>query len=249
MLGYIFAFISILIAIIVIPRDLSILSRNDFPTVPPVKLISKDELSLYNGDDNSKGLYLAILGHVFDVEKRRRHYGPGGGYHSFAGKDASLSFVTGDFSDSGLSDDVSSLSPSQVVALYDWLAFYQKDYIPVGRLVGQFYSASGQPTEALRQVEASLTEGLRLKALAKEEKEQFPACNSEWSGARGGRVWCSTKSGGVNRNWTGVPRKFFTPGSSSHRCVCVENSSKAENPNLKEYEDCPTHAESCPVPG
>ncbi|KAM6970521.1 neuferricin [Aplochiton taeniatus] len=249
MIGYIFAFISIFVAILVIPHDLSFLSRNGFATVPAVKLISKDELSLYDGEDNSKGLHLAILGQVFDVEKGRKHYGPGGGYHSFAGKDASLSFVTGDFSDIGLIDDVSSLAPSQVVALYDWLAFYQKDYKPVGRLVGHFYTVSGQPTEALQQVESALTEGLRLKALAKAEREQFPACNSEWSGARGGRVWCSTQSGGVNRNWTGVPRKLFTPGSSSHRCVCVENSSKAENPNLKEYEDCAKNAESCPVPG
>lgn len=48
------------------------------------------------------------------------------------GKDASLAFVTGDFTESGLTDDVSSLSPSQVMALYDWLAFYQKEYQAVG---------------------------------------------------------------------------------------------------------------------
>lgn len=48
------------------------------------------------------------------------------------GRDASLAFITGDFSDQGLTDDVSSLSPLQVVALFDWLAFYQKQYISVG---------------------------------------------------------------------------------------------------------------------
>lgn len=62
-----------------------------------------------------------------------------------------------------------------------------------GWLVGQFYSADGQPTEALKQVEASLAEGQRLKTQAQAENEHFPACNSEWSAARGGRVWCSTK--------------------------------------------------------
>ena len=51
---------------------------------------------------------------------------------AFPGKDASLAFVTGDFTESGLTDDVSSLSPLQVVALYDWLAFYQRDYQAVG---------------------------------------------------------------------------------------------------------------------
>lgn len=49
-----------------------------------------------------------------------------------SGKDSSLAFITGDFTESGLTDDVSSLSPLEVVALYDWLAFYQRDYQNVG---------------------------------------------------------------------------------------------------------------------
>lgn len=52
-----------------------------------------------------------------------------------SGKDASRAFVTGDFTEAGLTDDVSDLPPSQIVALYDWLAFYQKDYTLVGRHV------------------------------------------------------------------------------------------------------------------
>lgn len=50
----------------------------------------------------------------------------------FPGRDASLAFITGDFTESGVTDDVSSLSPLQIVALYDWLTFYQRDYQPVG---------------------------------------------------------------------------------------------------------------------
>lgn len=50
----------------------------------------------------------------------------------FSGKDASLSFITGDFTENGLTDDVSSLYPLQVLALYDWLAFYQRNYQFVG---------------------------------------------------------------------------------------------------------------------
>lgn len=30
-------------------------------------------------------LYLVILGHVFDVTKGSKHYGPGSGYHGFIG--------------------------------------------------------------------------------------------------------------------------------------------------------------------
>lgn len=50
----------------------------------------------------------------------------------WAGRDASRAFVSGDFSEGGLTDDVSGLSPVQALALYDWLAFYQKEYPPVG---------------------------------------------------------------------------------------------------------------------
>lgn len=213
------------------------------------RLLSLEELAVYDGREDSKGLYVAILGRVFNVEKGRKHYGPGGGYSFFAGRDASRAFVTGDFTDAGLTDDVLDLSPSQIVALYDWLTFYQKDYTPVGKLVGRFYSENGKPTDVLQQVEASLAQGLELKARAEEENKIYPACNSEWNSERGGRVWCSTKSGGVDRDWSGVPRMLFSPGSGSTRCVCVrpDDPKQSSNPNLQEYKDCSPQAESCAV--
>ncbi|XP_028839320.1 neuferricin [Denticeps clupeoides] len=213
----------------------------------PVRVLSVDELSRYVGATDSPGLYLAVLGQVFDVSAGRRHYGPGGGYHFFAGKDASRAFVTGDFTEDGLTDDVSDLAPGQIVALYDWLAFYQKDYTPVGRVVGRFYGPSGAPADALREVEVTLKEGQRLRAREQAQSRHYPECNSEWSSA-GGRVWCSTKSGNVVRSWAGVPRMLFTPGSSS-RCVCVnlEDAEHSDSPRLQEYEGCPRQAASCPL--
>nr|CAD7568633.1 unnamed protein product [Timema californicum] len=56
------------------------------------KLFSVNDLSKYNGIEGSKGLYLSILGKVYDVKKGKRHYGPGGSYHSFAGKTKKLMF-------------------------------------------------------------------------------------------------------------------------------------------------------------
>lgn len=247
MFSYVFvAFLSL--AVLLLSRELYVKIVNEPSPGPPVRLLSSQELSLYDGEDGSKGLYLAILGQVFDVHKGKKHYGPGGAYHSMAGKDASLAFFTGDFTRSGLTDDVSSLSPLQIMTLYDWLAFYQREYQTVGVVKGRFYGESGQPTEALLQAEASLAEGKRIKAQSAAEKLRFPSCNSQWSDASGGRVWCSTRSGGVERAWTGVPRKLFSPGSSSVRCVCVEDPSAAEeDPNLKKYDGCPTHADSCSV--
>uniref|UniRef100_H2M7U7 Neuferricin n=2 Tax=Oryzias latipes TaxID=8090 RepID=H2M7U7_ORYLA len=245
MLGYAFAaLVSVSLAVLI---EWSVRSAEGWVPEPPARPLSLHELSLYHGGAGSRGLYLAILGQVFDVHKGYKHYGPGGAYHFMAGKDVSLAFITGDFSENGLTDDVSSLSPLQVVALYDWLAFYHKEYKTVGTVTGRFYDESGKPTEALLQVRASLAEGQRIKAQSEAEKAHYPACNSEWSAARGGRVWCSTKSGGVIREWAGVPRKRFSPGSNGVRCVCVEDPFSAEDPSLQEYDGCPPHADSCTV--
>ncbi|XP_041657256.1 neuferricin [Cheilinus undulatus] len=247
MLSYVFvAFLSV--AVVFLPWEWLSKFLHETNQGPPVRLLSRRELSLYDGEEGSKGLYLAILGQVFDVHEGQKHYGPGGAYHCMAGKDASRAYITGDFTETGLTDDVSSLSPLQVMALYDWLAFYKREYQTVGLVIGRFYSETGQPTGALIQAETSLVEGQRMKAQSEAEKVQFPACNSEWSSAGGGRVWCSTKSGGVERSWVGVPRKLFSAGSSGVRCVCVEDPSAAEDdPNLQKYDDCPPHADSCSV--
>lgn len=50
------------------------------------------------------------------------------------GRDASLAFVTGQFDDRGLTDDISSLSVEQVKALHDWVQFYYENYVYKGSL-------------------------------------------------------------------------------------------------------------------
>ncbi|KAJ9165077.1 Cytochrome b5 [Coniochaeta hoffmannii] len=57
------------------------------------------ELSAYDGTDESKPIYLAINGTIYDVSANRRTYGPGGSYHFFAGCDASRAYVTGCFAE------------------------------------------------------------------------------------------------------------------------------------------------------
>lgn len=60
----------------------------------PNRLLRQEELLLYTGTKDSKGLCLAILGQVFDVEKGRKHYGPGGGYRFFTGISPTLCVMT-----------------------------------------------------------------------------------------------------------------------------------------------------------
>lgn len=51
------------------------------------------------------------------------------------GRDASLAFITGEFDDNNLTDDISSLSVRQVKALNDWIQFYNTNYIYKGTII------------------------------------------------------------------------------------------------------------------
>ncbi|XP_066492317.1 neuferricin [Tiliqua scincoides] len=233
-----------------------------WPTRDAERVLSAAELGRRTGEEGGAGLCLAVLGQVFDVRAGRRHYGPGGAYSGLAGKDASRAFATGDFSQTGLVDDISGLSPAEVLTIHNWLSFYSKNYVLVGKVAGRFYDENGVPTEALREAQALIEEGQRLQAQEDEKKKLFPPCNSEWKAAEGGRVWCSKESGGVSRDWSGVPRKLYEPGSQHSRCVCVrtegppsrqlqsspkDDRGDLDNPSLQEYEGCHPLADWCAI--
>lgn len=172
--------------------------------------------------------------------------------------------MTGDFSEAGLVDDVSDLSFSEMLTLQNWLSFYEKNYEFVGKVIGRFYGEDGLPTPELTQVEAMISKGLEANKQALEEKHKFPPCNVEWSSARGSRFWCSANSGGVSRDWTGVPRKLYKPGAKEPHCVCVRttgppsdqapdnpahrNRGDLDHPNLEEYTGCPPLSMACSFP-
>ncbi|XP_062072425.1 neuferricin isoform X1 [Lepus europaeus] len=229
-----------------------------------LRLFIPEELARYRGGPGDPGLYLALLGRVYDVSSGRRHYEPGAHYSGFAGRDASRAFVTGDYSEAGLVDDVSDLSFSEMLTLQNWLSFYEKNYVCVGRVIGRFYSEDGQPTPELTHVEAMITKGLEANKQEWKEKQKFPPCNTEWSAARGSRFWCSQHSGGVSRDWIGVPRKLYKPGAKEPHCVCVRttgppseqmldspthrNRGDLDHPGLQEYPGCPPLAITCSFP-
>ncbi|XP_064127670.1 neuferricin isoform X2 [Loxodonta africana] len=160
---------------------------------PGFRLFIAEELARYRGGPGDPGLYLALLGRVYDVSSGRRHYEPGAHYSGFAGRDASRAFVTGDYSEAGLVDDVSDLSFSDMLTLQNWLSFYEKNYKFVGKVIGRFYGEDGLPTPALTLVEAMIIKGLEASKQEIKEKQKFPPCNAEWSSTRGSRFWCSQK--------------------------------------------------------
>jgi len=223
-------------------------------------LFTADQLREYDGKKGAKGLYLAILGKVFDVHKGSKHYGPNGGYHFFAAKDATRAFVSGDFTDKGADDDVTGLGHQDILGIEEWIEFYEKAYLFVGYLVGSYYTAAGHPTPKLKAYQEMLLAAKRWQQSQKDENQRFPPCNVEWSQGKGSRVWCTDKSGGINRDWVGVPRKLFKPGSSQSRCACIKDSGPPsdadpqaphknrgdlDNPNLQPYDNCNPVAISC----
>lgn len=227
-------------------------------------VLTSEELAKYTGEKGSKGLYLAVLGKIYDVQKGSKHYGPNGGYHFFAGKDGTRAFVTGEFKEEGLREDVVGLSHQDMLGIEEWMGFYEKEYKFVGFLEGTYYDSKGRPTAHHNKAVKALNVAHKWQATQTAETERYPPCNSEWSQGKGGRVWCSNKSGGINRDWAGVPRKLFKPGSSQSRCACVKNfgppqdsdsaarshndKGDLENPNLQEYDNCDAEALSCNLP-
>ncbi|CAI0374827.1 unnamed protein product, partial [Linum tenue] len=140
------------------------------------RLFTVEELALYNGTDETLPILLGILGSVFDVTKGRSHYGVGGGYNHFAGRDASRAFVSGNFTGDGLTDSVRGLSTTEVKSIVEWRDFYFRTY------------THGNPTKSLKGVEAKAARGKQLAEKQKKEEAKQTSCNSRWSQDEGGEV-------------------------------------------------------------
>ncbi|RLN19660.1 membrane-associated progesterone-binding protein 4 [Panicum miliaceum] len=206
------------------------------------RLWTVEELSVYNGTDEGLPILLGILGSVFDVTKGRSHYGPGGGYHHFAGRDASRAFVSGNFTGDGLTDSLQGLSSSEINSIVDWRKFYFERYIFAGKLIGRYYDSQGNPTKYLKGVEVKAKRGAQLLEKQKSEEAKIPSCNSKWSQQEGGEVWCDT----------GYPRLVRRPGDIaltgqvSQRCACFQEV-ELNKPGLVAYEGCDHLSKSCKV--
>ncbi|KAL0361287.1 UNVERIFIED_CONTAM: Membrane-associated progesterone-binding protein 4, partial [Sesamum radiatum] len=155
---------------------------------------------------------------VFDVTKGKSHYGVGGGYSHFSGRDASRAFVSGNFTGEGLTDNLHGLSSTEVKSIVEWRDFYIRTYIFVGKLVGRYYDNEGNPTKYLKGVEAKAARGAQLLEKQKKEEAKLACCNSKWSQEEGSEVWCDK----------GYPRLVQRPleialtGKMSKRCACFQ---------------------------
>ena len=156
------------------------------------RIFTQNELAAHKSGGPLKPMMLAIMGRVYDVDKGRP-YSPGGGYDFFTGLDGSRAFVSGDFSDEGLTDDLSGLTPLEVKEIDDWVKFYNKDYTYAGKLIGRYYDRDGNPTKAWYKYRKALEEAAAIKEDQDADKKRFPPCNSRYTPQEGGTVFCSSR--------------------------------------------------------
>lgn len=208
------------------------------------QVLTKEELSKFRGE-NGAPIYLALMGRVFDVTKGKDFYGPGGGYSFFTGIDGTRAFVTGDFTPSGLIDDISELDDGDYLGIKNWIDFYAKDYFYIGKVEGKYYNSEGNPTEYLHMAEKWIQDAVDNKVIEDEFKQKYPMCNVDYKPEVGSTVWCSKSSGGVKRDWVGFPRTLYSAiGSKDIRCACV-NEENLDDPLLKEYPNCARDSVIC----
>ncbi|KAI9582259.1 neuferricin homolog [Glossina fuscipes] len=210
-------------------------------------LLTKEQLNEFNGV-GGQPIYLALLGRVYDVTRGEKHYGPGCAYHFFAGRDASVAFITGEFKNyiEDEADNVLALKSPAILSLINWEKFYKSDYIYIGKVIGRFYDESGHPTKYEHKFRAMAEEAEFDKFNEQKLKDKYPDCNIEWSIEKGSHVWCTESSGGKERNWIGYPRKLYDNGNENFRCACV----KKEYLDTKEvvitpYDNCERESQEC----
>ncbi|KAI9295271.1 cytochrome b5 [Neoconidiobolus thromboides FSU 785] len=97
--------------------------------------IPESSLSKHDGSNEGLPIYVVIKGDVFDVSGNPSSYGPGGGYHIFAGKDASYALATSSLNPEDCHSDISNIDEEATNTLNNWHSFFSKRYPIVGKVV------------------------------------------------------------------------------------------------------------------
>jgi hypothetical protein len=122
-------------------------------------------------------IWISIMGEVYDVSSGPEYYAPGAGYSAFAGKEGSVPFVTGIFTDEEMNKSLKHLTNMQLKQLNDWRGFYKKEekYPFVGLLQGRYYDENGKPTKSLKKARKRMKLGAEeLDKLMKQGREANP---------------------------------------------------------------------------
>jgi predicted heme/steroid binding protein len=124
-----------------------------------IRIISQAELKAANGVD-SKNLWLAILGRVYDVSAGPQYYSKGSQYHVFVGSDSPVPFVSGIFNEEEAAKSWRALEESKLYSFVHWVEFYENEekYPFLGLVDGTFYDKDGNPTLELTELQVKMAE-------------------------------------------------------------------------------------------
>ncbi|CAM9271822.1 unnamed protein product [Ascophyllum nodosum] len=137
---------AILLAYLMLRPETDQDSAETAPEPPPEpRNFTAAQLKEFDGRDETTSAFVALRGEVFDVSSKPEHYKKGGGYHLFAGHDASYSLATGSLDPADLDKSYSDLSPMENDTLDSWVEKFKhySSYPVVGKVV--------PPLEQLRE--------------------------------------------------------------------------------------------------
>jgi predicted heme/steroid binding protein len=204
-------------------------------------VFSPENLTIYNGELHPR-IYLAFLGEVWDVTLGERFYGKEGGYHFFSGKDASRAYVTGQFNEDGLNDDVTDFDIDQIGGLLNWYDFYHnhEEYFKVGTVTGRYFTDKGKQTKYFQKIKVRFQ---HFRDWTKEQetmRKLHPDCNMQSWENKDGEVWCDK----------GVPRRIrfgLDKGLDKARCACysAEEIAVEEPEHALLYPNCEKFSTRC----
>ena len=106
--------------------------------LPEERNYTTHELREYDGEHGSKAIMFALRGKIYNVTKGWSFYGPGGGYHMLAGRDASRALAKMSLDVKDVDDpNIADLSDEESQTLDDWIEKLSKKYTLVGKLVNE----------------------------------------------------------------------------------------------------------------
>lgn len=114
-------------------------------------------------------------------------------------------------------------------------------------MIGFYYDSEGKPTENRDKIEELMKIGNQQKEDQAAMSKKYPRCNSQRGVKVRDKVWCSNKSGGVDRKWIGYPRLFRDPTTpnTNLRCACVHPDEASDTSKFQMYDNCGPLAHEC----
>ncbi|KAL2099309.1 hypothetical protein ACEWY4_005789 [Coilia grayii] len=117
-------------------------------TSKPVRLITEEELEMYDGSRDGQPIYMAVKGVVFDVTTGKEFYGKGAPYNALVGKDSTRAVAKMSLDPADLTHDTTGLTEEQLQSLDRiFTGTYKAKYPIVGYTARHVLNEDGSPNK------------------------------------------------------------------------------------------------------